>query len=85
MASMTTEQAKALRAITAAVIEATKAAGTLGAPGGHLYAGMMAGGCSLSQFESIMSGLVRADMLTKSGECYRATAKGETFAGMVSA
>lgn len=80
MATMTLEQAKALRAIGGVVIDAVRAAGPIGAPGGHLYAGMMAGGCTFDQFTQIMAGLVRAGLLTKSGECYHVTAKGEGWA-----
>lgn len=46
-------------------------AGALGAPAGHLYAAMMTGGCSLSQFQQIMGGLERAGFVAREGECYR--------------
>jgi len=45
-------------------------AGPLGAPGGHLYAALMSAGCTLNQFEQIMSGLVQSGDLAKRGECY---------------
>ena len=67
---MTNEQIKALRAVANAIIETVSLAGPLGAPGGHLYAALMASGCTLNQFEQIMAGLVSAKMLTKRGECY---------------
>ena len=69
---MTTEQVLALKRILDAIIETVKESGPMGAPGGILYAGLMAQGCSLNQFESIMGGLVRAGKLTKQGECYHA-------------
>lgn len=78
---MTLDQILALRLIAQAVLESIKAAGPLGAPGGHLYAALMAHGCSLQQFEQIMTGLERNGMVTKRGDCYHATAKG--FNGVV--
>ncbi len=67
---MTTQQITALRAIANAVLETVKESGSLGSPGGHLYAALMAHGCTLHQFEQIMSGLERANYVRKSGECY---------------
>lgn len=72
---MTTEQAKVLRFIAGAVIEAVAAAGPTGAPGGILYAALMAHGCTYDQFTQIMGGLVQAKLLTKSGECYHIAKK----------
>jgi hypothetical protein len=73
MTTMTTlnpAQIAALRQIAAAVVEAVREAGPMGAPGGHLYAALMAQGCTLSQFESLMGALVRTGKLTKRGQCY---------------
>jgi hypothetical protein len=68
---MTIEQIKeALKALADAIIEVVRTAGPLGAPGGHLYAAMMAHGITLQQYEQIMSGLVQAGKLRKQGECY---------------
>lgn len=67
---MTTAQIQAVRQIVNAIVEAIKAAGPLGAPGGVLYAGLMTQGCSLSQFESLMTGIVKSGMIVKRGECY---------------
>ena len=67
---MTIEQITALRSIARAIIETVQQSGPLGAPGGHLYAALMAQGCTLNQFEQIMSGLVDAGKLEKRGECY---------------
>ncbi len=69
---MTHAQATALKQICDAVIDTVKQSGPMGAPGGILYAALMAYGCSLSQFESLMGALVRAGKLTKHGDCYRA-------------
>jgi hypothetical protein len=67
---MTTDQLKALKALGDAIIESVRLAGPLGAPGGHLYAALMAHGIDLDQFNQIMSGLCKAGMLQKRGECY---------------
>lgn len=74
---MTTEQAQALRTIAGIIVDAVRAAGALGAPGGHIYAALMAHGCSLHQYQQIMSGLVRAGVLRQSGDCYFISAKGK--------
>ena len=67
---MTVEQLRALKFIADSIIESVKVAGPLGAPGGHIYAALMGQGCTLHQYEQIMSGLVKAGKLRKSGECY---------------
>lgn len=67
---MTNEQRNALKAVADAIIDAVRAAGPTGAPGGILYAALMAYGATLQQYEQIMAGLVRAGMLRKSGELY---------------
>ena len=72
---MNAEQIRALRAIGDTIIEAVSAAGPVGAPGGHIYAGLMHAGCTLSQYEQIMSGLVRAGLLRRDGECYHVVRK----------
>lgn len=76
---MTKQQLQALRFISAAVVESVAAAGELGAPGGTIYAALMAHGCTLNQFEQIMSGLVGAGMLSKSGHLYTITEQGRQF------
>lgn len=60
---------KVCDAICETVDEAYKLEPMIGAPGGHLYAAMM-GHMSVHTFESIMSGLVAAGRLRKSGNCY---------------
>ena len=67
---MTAEQIKMLRRIGRAILETVRESGQFGAPGGILYAALMEQGCTLDQFEQIMSGMVRAGVLTKEGECY---------------
>jgi hypothetical protein len=68
---MTVQQVHALREIGKAIIETVKESDpVIGAPGGILYAALMASGCTLNQFQQIMAGLVRAGYLGQSGECY---------------
>ena len=66
----TIEQQRALAGVVNAVIESVKAGGTDGAPGGILYAALMGHGCSLNQFESLMSALVGVGKLAQRGDCY---------------
>jgi len=67
---MTIEQIRVLRGVCEAILDAVRAGGAMGAPGGILYAALMASGCSFSQFQSLMGGLCRAGKLRKKGECY---------------
>ena len=69
---MTQEQIKAVAGICKAIVETAKEAGPMGAPGGILYAALMAHGCSFSQFQSLMGGLCAMGKLRKSGDCYYA-------------
>ena len=66
----TPEQIQALRLIVSATLEAVQAAGPSGAPGGVIYAALMAQGASLSQYQSLMASLVRAGKLRQDGELY---------------
>lgn len=66
---MTREQAEAVRMVAGLFIEAVKAGGEQGAPAGVIYSAVL-DKLSLSQFESIMSGLVRAGKIRKSGNLY---------------
>jgi len=67
---MTPEQAQALRQIADAIVQTVQESGSVGAPGGVMYAALMAHGCTLNQFEQIMGVLVRVGKLTKRGDCY---------------
>lgn len=69
-ATWTPERIKALRMISDVIMSAVDAAGSLGCPAGVLYAALMAHGCTLAQFESIMGALVRGGSLRKSGNLY---------------
>ncbi len=69
---MTPDQIKAIRMIADAIIDAVKAAGPLGAPGGIIYAALMAHGCTLDQFNTLMSVLTQAGKLRRSGDLWHA-------------
>jgi len=68
--ALTPEQIQAIQAVANAIIDSVKAAGSIGAPGGVIYAALMGHGMNLSQFTSIMDALVRANRLTKQGDLY---------------
>jgi hypothetical protein len=61
---------KALLAVADAVVDIVKAGGKLGTPGGTLYAALMTHGCTLEQFEMLMSVLVSSGRLEKRGQLY---------------
>lgn len=66
------QQRLAVMVLANAVVDAVRGAGSMGAPAGTLYAALMAHGCTLAQFESLMAGLVRVGRLTQAGHLYRA-------------
>ncbi len=68
-----TDKARAMAAVLLAVIDAVKEAGAMGAPGGVIYAGLMAQGCSLQQYDQIMAALVSAGKLRRRGDLYFVT------------
>ncbi len=70
--AMNQEQYKALKLLINTIIETVEKSGPMGAPGGAMYAALMQFGCTLSQFESLMNGLVKAGKVVKCGECYHA-------------
>ena len=61
---------EAVRQIADAVVESVRVAGDQGAPGGMLYAALMAHGASFSQYQSLMGALVRAGKVTRRGDLY---------------
>lgn len=77
---MNEQQRNAVRAIARAVVSATIAAEPLGAPGGTIYAALMAQGCTFNQYVSLMGSIERAGLISKHGECYRPTDAGRVFA-----
>lgn len=64
-----------LREICDAIVDCVRASGSKGEPGGTLYALLMSAGCTLEQFNQIMSGLVKAGKVVKRGELYFVEAK----------
>jgi hypothetical protein len=67
---MTPKLMRALYEVCDAIVTAVESAGPLGAPGGVIYAAMMASGCNLQTYETLMNGLVGAGKLRKSGDLY---------------
>jgi hypothetical protein len=63
------QQARAVRMVCGAIVDAVKEAGDLGAPGGVLYA-VLQGGLSLAQFEQVMAALVSVGKLRREGDLY---------------
>ena len=70
---MTSQQIQALRAIAKAILATITECKE--APAGVLYAGLMAQGCSLDQFQSIMGTLERNGFVSLECDVYRATGK----------
>ena len=66
---MNDKQIAAIKAIADAIVDAVKAAGSLGAPGGHLYAPLMAHMTS-AQFQQFMDALVATGKVTRRGQLY---------------
>ena len=67
---MTDKQRQAIMMLLSAIVDSVKMAGDHGAPGGVLYAALMAHGITLDQFESLMSALVSAGKMTRKGHLY---------------
>jgi hypothetical protein len=68
--TQTISQASALVGLCNTLIELVSTHGANGMPAGHLYAELMAYGCSLERFESIMAVIVSSGRLTKRGHVY---------------
>ena len=74
---MKRNKAKSLNVAAAGILQAVDAAGKLGAPGGALYAGLMAAGYTLAEFEQVMAALAGpAGLVLKRGQLYTLTDKG---------
>lgn len=65
----TLEEKRAVVEFAQGMIDAVKAGGDLGTPGGILYGPLM-GRFSLDQFNDFMGGLVKGGFLRKSGQLY---------------
>ena len=61
---------KQLLALCTTVVDAVRAGGDQGVPGGTLYAALMTVGCSLDQFEGLMRALVETRQVTRRGDLY---------------
>ena len=66
---MTQDQARRLRIAMQTLIDAVKAAGDRGAPGGVMYAALT-GAMTLDQFTACMSALVKGGFLRRSSDLY---------------
>jgi hypothetical protein len=67
---MNVQRNAAVGEVLSALVETVREAGSMGAPGGLMYAALMGHGCSLEQFETLMSVLVRLGKVSKRGDCY---------------
>lgn len=68
---MTTENKKnAVSQLIDAVVDSIAVAGKHGAPAGTLYAALMAHGCTLDQFNSLMMLVLATGRVTRSGNLY---------------
>lgn len=76
---MNQQQIEVAQRIGLGILEAVDAGGDVGAPGGVLYAAMMANGASLNQYQSFMGGLVNKGMLVLEDDCYHMTDAGRRF------
>ena len=82
---MTREQAKSLNVAAAAILQAVDVAGSLGAPGGVLYMGLMSSGYSFNEYETVIGALRTGGLLLKSGDCYTLTDKGREMNAKITA
>lgn len=77
---MTPEAIRSTQRIGLAVLESIADAGDFGAPSGILYAGLMSQGCSLTQYQSLMSPMEHRGFVQQLGDCYHITPSGIEFA-----
>lgn len=66
----TDAQMQAIVGIVTTIIHTVQEAGPIGAPGGVIYAAMMAHGLSLGQYEALMRLAVRSGKIALRGQCY---------------
>jgi hypothetical protein len=69
---LTPQQIAALRQIADAIVDTVRETGSRGAPGGLLYIALSERGCTLRQFENLMSALIAAGRLRQDGQVYYA-------------
>ena len=72
---MTTQQLNAIRLVCNAIIESVKLAGPMGVGSGVVYSALLSTGISLSQYQSLIDGLVRAGKITNDNHCLVATSQ----------
>ena len=70
MHTTTAQPKNPLTLILDAIVESIAVAGTHGAPGGVLYSALMAQGCTLNQFNQLMTLLIAQKRVTQSGQLY---------------
>ena len=70
MAEITPEQRAALNQVANIICDVVKETGDRGAPGGIIYAALMAQGFSFNQFVSLMGILVRKTRVRQEGDLY---------------
>jgi hypothetical protein len=78
---MTPAQINAVQLVAMMITDTVREAGPLGAPSGPMFAALSAQGCTLNQYQSIMSALVRAGKLTQDGNVYHIALRGPQQAG----
>ena len=73
--TMNTQQLLAIREVCNAIVEAVELAGPMGVGSGVVYSALMSTGISLSQYQSLIAGLVRAGKLKNENHCLIATSQ----------
>ena len=78
---------KSLNVAAAGIMQAIDAAGSLGAPGGILYAGLMSKGYTFNEYHQIMVGLASAGLIGQDAgaECFTLTDKGAVLNARITA
>lgn len=61
---MTPDQIKVAQTVGLALLDTIAEQGSLGAPSGPMYAALMHKGCTLTQYNSIIGGLLRNQLVT---------------------
>ena len=65
-----TEAQTAVTQVVKALVDTIAETGDRGAPGGVLYAALMAHGCSYEMFQNLMTLLVQSKKVVRRGDCY---------------
>jgi hypothetical protein len=67
MSKPTSKEVKAVVQIISVIAECIESAGSMGVPEGHLYALLMPTGCSLEQFQQLVTVLTSSGRVKKQG------------------